>query len=159
MNHSPQHQTGVALLVSLVLLLMLTVIAITASNTASLQERMAFNAQQNNTAFQAAESGIDYVSKAIEDAVKSNKSMATQANTIRDTYNSANKTTHSFVSIATLQEGTSLGAGIETYFFEYRSCGSASQAVTKCPASNSEIESHVTAKHAQGYRVRVGTLN
>ncbi|MCY1395369.1 hypothetical protein D9M71_103130 [compost metagenome] len=52
------HQNGMALLVSLVLLLLLTIIAITAANQSSLQERMAANSQQQTIAFQAAESGI-----------------------------------------------------------------------------------------------------
>ncbi|CAD5379879.1 PilX_N domain-containing protein [Pseudomonas sp. OF001] len=51
-------QGGIALLVSLVLLLVLTTIAITAASTSSLQMRMAANSQQQNVAFQAAESGI-----------------------------------------------------------------------------------------------------
>ncbi|MNM85155.1 hypothetical protein D3C81_972640 [compost metagenome] len=51
-------QTGMALLVSLVLLLLLTIIAITAATQSSLQERMAANSQQQNVAFQTAESGI-----------------------------------------------------------------------------------------------------
>ncbi|MCY1287263.1 hypothetical protein D9M68_148580 [compost metagenome] len=54
----PSQQAGMALLVSLVLLLLLTVIAITAATQSSLQERMAANSQQQNIAFQAAESGI-----------------------------------------------------------------------------------------------------
>ncbi|WP_435606136.1 pilus assembly PilX family protein [Pseudomonas knackmussii] len=51
-------QSGIALLVSLVLLLLLTIIAITAATQSTLQERMAANSQQQNIAFQAAESGI-----------------------------------------------------------------------------------------------------
>lgn len=51
-------QRGVALLVSLILLLLLTIIAITAATTSTLQQRMASNAQETNTAFQAAESGL-----------------------------------------------------------------------------------------------------
>lgn len=51
-------QKGVALLVCLVLLLLLTVLAITAATQSTLQERMAANSQQQNIAFQAAESGI-----------------------------------------------------------------------------------------------------
>jgi type IV pilus assembly protein PilX len=51
-------QAGVALLVCLILLLLLTVIAITAATQSTLQERMAANSQQQNIAFQAAESGI-----------------------------------------------------------------------------------------------------
>src|SRR5690606_15943952 len=54
----PRRQQGVALLVSLVLLLLLTILAITAARTSSLQQRMASNAQEQNSAFQAAESGL-----------------------------------------------------------------------------------------------------
>ncbi|MNO77038.1 hypothetical protein D3C76_681330 [compost metagenome] len=56
--NSPSTQTGMALLVSLVLLLLLTIIAITAASQSTLQERMAANSQQQNIAFQAAESGV-----------------------------------------------------------------------------------------------------
>lgn len=51
-------QRGIVLLVSLMLLLMLTLIAITAANQSSLQLRMSSNSQQQNAAFQAAESGL-----------------------------------------------------------------------------------------------------
>lgn len=51
-------QRGAVLVVSLIVLLLLTILAITASNTATLQERMASNAQEANVAFQAAESGL-----------------------------------------------------------------------------------------------------
>ncbi|WP_341303805.1 pilus assembly PilX N-terminal domain-containing protein [Pseudomonas sp. TMP25] len=46
------------LLVSLILLLILTILAITAASTSTLQQRMASNAQEQNTSFQAAESGL-----------------------------------------------------------------------------------------------------
>lgn len=52
-------QRGMVLLVSLLLLLILTIVAITAASTATLQERMAYNSQQQNQAFEAAESGIN----------------------------------------------------------------------------------------------------
>lgn len=58
MNINFQQQRGVALLVSLILLLLLTIIAITAASTSTLQQRMANNAQDQNTSFQAAESGL-----------------------------------------------------------------------------------------------------
>lgn len=58
MNTLPAQQRGMVLLVSLILLLILTILAITAASTSSLQQRMANNAQEQNTAFQAAESGL-----------------------------------------------------------------------------------------------------
>lgn len=53
-------QGGMALIVSLLLLLILTVLAISMATTSTLQERIAGNAQQQNIAFQAAESGLNY---------------------------------------------------------------------------------------------------
>lgn len=56
---SPQKkQRGATLLVALVLLLLLTVLALTSARTATLQQRMSSNLQQQNQAFQAAENGI-----------------------------------------------------------------------------------------------------
>lgn len=48
-------QNGAALIVALVMLLVLTLIAITASRTSTLQERMAGNFRQSSIAFEAAE--------------------------------------------------------------------------------------------------------
>lgn len=58
MNTFHRQQQGVVLVVSLLLLLLLTILAITAARTSSLQQRMAGNAQEQNVAFQAAESGL-----------------------------------------------------------------------------------------------------
>ena len=57
MTSLPNRQRGVVLLVSLMLLLMLTILALTATNRSTLQERMAANSQDSNLAFQAAEAG------------------------------------------------------------------------------------------------------
>lgn len=51
-------QKGIVLLVSLMLLLMLTLLAIATVNRSTLQLRIASNGQQQNAAFQAAETGI-----------------------------------------------------------------------------------------------------
>lgn len=51
-------QQGMVLLISLMLLLMLTIIAITAATQSNLQLRISSNSQQQNIAFQAAESGL-----------------------------------------------------------------------------------------------------
>jgi type IV pilus assembly protein PilX len=51
-------QQGMVLVVSLILLLMLTLIAITASNQSTLQLRISSNSEQRTMAFQAAEAGI-----------------------------------------------------------------------------------------------------
>ena len=51
-------QTGVVLVVSLVMLLLLTLIGLTGTQVTSLEERMASNSRDQNMAFQAAESTL-----------------------------------------------------------------------------------------------------
>lgn len=55
---APNHQRGIALVLALVFLLLLTLIGITALNTTSLEEKMAGNVKDRNLAFQAAESAL-----------------------------------------------------------------------------------------------------
>ncbi len=55
---SPPRQRGVALVMALVFLLLLTLIGVAALNTTSLEEKMAGNVKDRNLAFQAAESGL-----------------------------------------------------------------------------------------------------
>jgi len=55
---SVKNQRGATLLVSLVLLLLLTLLALVSSRTATLQQRMAGNFQQQNLAFYSADGGI-----------------------------------------------------------------------------------------------------
>jgi type IV pilus assembly protein PilX len=52
-------QTGAALVVSMVLLMVLTILAISTMNTASLEVAMAGNRQYQENAFQLAETGLD----------------------------------------------------------------------------------------------------
>jgi type IV pilus assembly protein PilX len=54
----PRTQRGAIMVVSLLLLLVMTVLALTASQTTTLQERMAGNARDTDLAFQAAEAGL-----------------------------------------------------------------------------------------------------
>jgi len=60
-NPSRQRQSGAALIVSLILLMVLTVLAISTMRTASLELLMAGNAQYRESAFRLAQSGIDAV--------------------------------------------------------------------------------------------------
>ncbi len=59
MKANPKKQRGAALVIGLVLLLVLTVLAISTMNTASMELTMAGNAQYQQNAFQAAETGIE----------------------------------------------------------------------------------------------------
>jgi type IV pilus assembly protein PilX len=57
---SPTHrQQGAALVIGLIMLLVLTLLAVSGMNTASLEFIMAGNEQYRQNAFQAAETGID----------------------------------------------------------------------------------------------------
>ncbi len=56
LRHGNAAQQGVALVLALVFLLLLTLIGITALGTSSLEEKMANNVKDKNLAFQAAES-------------------------------------------------------------------------------------------------------
>lgn len=55
MTRLPKKQTGIALIVGLLMLLLLTIIMVSAVQVTSLEQRMASNLQNNNVAFQAAE--------------------------------------------------------------------------------------------------------
>ncbi len=56
---APRRQRGAALVTSLILLLILTIVAISGMNTATLELVMAGNTQFQGNAFQAAETGVD----------------------------------------------------------------------------------------------------
>ena len=54
----PRHQSGLALFMSLVMLLIITILGLSSVQTTTLQERMARNARDTNLAFQATEAAI-----------------------------------------------------------------------------------------------------
>jgi Tfp pilus assembly protein PilX len=56
-----KYQSGVVLIISLVMLLALTLIGVTSSSVTGLQEKMAANSKDRNLAFQAAESALRWV--------------------------------------------------------------------------------------------------
>jgi type IV pilus assembly protein PilX len=59
LSSGPAQQRGAALVTGLILLLILTIVAISGMNTATLELVMAGNTQFQENAFQAAETGID----------------------------------------------------------------------------------------------------
>ncbi|WP_446811838.1 pilus assembly PilX family protein [Methylomonas sp. 2BW1-5-20] len=58
-RHISKTQSGVVLIVALVMLLLLTVIGVAGSNVTGLEEKMAGNMRDRNLAFQAAESALN----------------------------------------------------------------------------------------------------
>lgn len=59
-NHTVSSQSGVALVISLVLLLVITLICITGLTNGAMQQKMAANAQQSNQVFQNAEGAVSH---------------------------------------------------------------------------------------------------
>ena len=57
-SFAPGSQKGVALVMAMVFLLLLTMIGVAALSTTSLEEKMAANSKERNTSFQAAESAL-----------------------------------------------------------------------------------------------------
>lgn len=57
-NYGYQKQQGVALVISLIILLMLTLVAVSGMTTTILEEKMAGNFKDRNTAFEAAEASL-----------------------------------------------------------------------------------------------------
>jgi len=58
-THFPPQERGAALIVGLILLLVLTVLGVATMSTANLEVVMASNAQNSQSAFQLAETGLD----------------------------------------------------------------------------------------------------
>ncbi|TRW92788.1 pilus assembly PilX family protein [Candidatus Methylobacter oryzae] len=58
MIFSLKHQSGVVLPISMIMLLLLTLISITATQVTGLEEKMAGNSKDSNLAFQAAEAAL-----------------------------------------------------------------------------------------------------
>ena len=56
--HAARRQQGAVLIVAMILLVVLTLLGVTAMNTTSLEEKMASNTQEQVRAFQAAETGL-----------------------------------------------------------------------------------------------------
>lgn len=66
-----KRQSGVVLVVSLIMLLLLTIVGLSSSQVISLEEKMASNAKDHNLAFQAAEDALRGGEERIEAAITS----------------------------------------------------------------------------------------
>lgn len=149
-------QRGMALLVSLMLLLLLTVIAISAANMSSVQQRMATNSQNQNVAFQASESGLAaWIDKYVKTSVTLDTRTAPAS--LKDADNNVvAKYAVSSSDPIILPPGA--GASIGTENPEFRTypitslavaCGSDASACD--PATDN---GHARARHMQGYEQR-----
>ncbi|MDN6871388.1 pilus assembly PilX family protein [Pseudomonas citronellolis] len=148
-------QSGMALLVSLILLLLLTIIAITAATRSSLQERMAANSQQQNVAFQAAESGI----QGWIDSYLSNPRIQAISVTPPNTSDWAGKVKYSATAAvpgtcATVVPAYSLNGADGGGTFQYACFNIESTGKSCADTGCTDASNPARAKHLQGYLVR-----
>ena len=68
-NFNPSHERGAVLVISLVLLMIMTILAVTLSQTSTLEQRMAGNARDLDAAFQASEAALRGAEVALQAAV------------------------------------------------------------------------------------------
>lgn len=64
-SRSPHAQSGAVLIISLILLMLLTMIGVSASQNSGMEEKMAGNSRDKNLAFQASESALDTAEQAL----------------------------------------------------------------------------------------------
>lgn len=76
---SAKQQRGVALVIALVFLLLLTIIGVTAMQTATLQERMAGNVRDRNVGLQAGEFALRDAEQLVEDGTSTSESFVSRA--------------------------------------------------------------------------------
>jgi type IV pilus assembly protein PilX len=132
-----RRQKGAALVVGLMLLMVLTLLAISGMNTATLELQMAGNAQYSENAFQASETGIE---QALREAkvngvntanVDPEKTLAMPGSTI-DKYKIL--TTHTPENGVTKVPSGGYSMGVGAYHFDVTSTGT---------SSRSAVETHV----------------
>ncbi|OGT19335.1 MAG: hypothetical protein A2V90_04305 [Gammaproteobacteria bacterium RBG_16_57_12] len=115
-----RHQRGTALIMSLVILMILTILGVTAMGTATLEERMAGNTQELNKAFQAAESGLTQV---LDTAGSLDLNVATTNDFTYAASNSSASVTTEFVEFTPPKRGSGHGSNVEAANFDQSSTG------------------------------------
>ena len=131
-------QRGAALVVGLILLVVITVLAISGMNTATLELQMAGNAQYSESAFQASETGIE---TALREAkvlgvntanVDPEKTVAMPGSTI-DKYKILTRHTpeNGVTKVPSGGYSMGVGKGFSAYHFDVTSTGTSSRASTE----------------------------
>lgn len=118
-----RRQQGAALVIGLILLLVLTILAVSGVMSSTLELRMVGNQQQQERAFQAAEFAIE---EALDNATLSTTGTQTQARTEVPDATDEYEYELGFVaesSMPTVPTGFSLGAGFQAYHFMITATG------------------------------------
>ena len=123
-SFNPGRQQGAALVIGLILLLVLTILAVSGVFTSTMELRMVRNTQSQEHAFQAAEVGIE---DALANPVLSTSTVFAQATTAvpnspGDTY-SYNLQFVGQAPLGTGMTGYSIGSAFETYHFQVDATG------------------------------------
>lgn len=121
-----RYQRGTALIMSLVILMILTILGVTAMSTASLEEKMSGNTQETNKAFEAAESGLNDAMNASGglDLNTSSLSPKTLSPFSYDGGKSGSATVSTwFVQFTAPKRGSGYGSNFEAANFEQASTG------------------------------------
>lgn len=126
--HPRTRQRGAALVVGMILLLVLTLLAISGMNTATLELQMAGNAQSAQNAFQAAETGIERAMNAGDYDTNSDTPVDSPDDHFETVtrYNKKN-------GVTDIPEGgysMGVGTGFKAYHFEVTSTGTAARGAT-----------------------------
>ncbi|QKE64492.1 hypothetical protein HNE05_14440 [Aquipseudomonas campi] len=149
--HRQNQQRGMVLVVSLTLLLLLTILAISASTSSSLQERMASNAQENNVAFQAAESALANLSSQVENGTTpvadSVLALTYPTRTVRARMQAASR----YAEGSSLEAGEGSGTPI-ILIHDFTSSATLDASATTAAAITDD---NTNARHLQGHRERI----
>ncbi len=127
-RHFGGAERGMVLVVVLVLLVVLSLLSITTLNVTGIEEKMAFNAQEHTSAFQAAESGIASALKLASALDASATESSPNTNTF--TFRSGNETavTESWYQAMGREAppGYSMGGPFRAHFFQMKSTATTS---------------------------------
>jgi type IV pilus assembly protein PilX len=118
-----RRQRGAALVIGLILLLVLTILAVSGVMSSTLELRMVGNQQQQERAFQAAEFAIE---EALDNANMSTSGKQTRTRTEVPDSNDEYEYELGFVaesSMPTVPTGFSLGTGFQAYHFTISATG------------------------------------
>jgi Tfp pilus assembly protein PilX len=116
-----RHERGTALIMSLVILMILTILGITAMSTASLEERMSGNTQESTRAFQAAESGLN---EALNTTGSLDLNITTTNSFTYNTMNASAAVITKFIQFTPPKRGSGYGNTVEAANFDQGSTGS-----------------------------------
>lgn len=123
-NFAPQRQQGAALVIGLILLVVLTILAVSGVFTSTMELRMVRNTQSQERAFQAAEVAIEdaLANPVLSTSTPFNQATTAVANSPGDQYSYSLQ----FVGqtpLGTGMTGYSIGSAFEAYHFQVVAAG------------------------------------